>query len=161
MLFLLNENFIEIVRERPYRNVLTLMASNQVALKEFMHKTPSKLLPIVHPLNRWMIHISERNLGLEISAEILAEIEQVDRLTAEPINYFCQYAYLDSEGKVARGSSYCWSEELDQTVQLLESSELDLIGDVTCIPLFRVSRALISPNRQANPGSEHPDSTDN
>lgn len=161
MLFLVNENFIEIVRERPYKGVLTLMASNQLALKEFMYRTPSKLMPVVHPVNRWMLHVSERNLGLDISAETMAELEQVERLTAEPINYFYQYAYLDHEGKVALSSGYCWADELDQILQNVESTESDLIGDVTCIPLFRVSRALINPSRSDNPDSEHPDSTAN
>jgi hypothetical protein len=161
MLFLHQENFIEIVREQPYKNLLTVMATNQAALREFIFRTPSKIMPLVHPINRWMIHVGDTNLGIAISPEALDQVEVVDRLTGEPSNFHFQYSYLDLEGKTAIGKGYCWAEELEQTLQQIEATEPDLIGEIICTPLFRVNRSLITPKRPENPNNNSNDSEDN
>jgi hypothetical protein len=161
MLFLHQENFIEVVRERTYKNVLTIMATNQATLRELTFRTPSRIMPVVHPINRWMIHVGDADLGIAISPEALDQVEVVDRLTGEPINFHFKYSYLDLEGKPAIGKGFCWAEELEQTLNQIEATEPDLIGEIVCTPLFRVNGALIKPKRPESPKSNPSDSEDN
>jgi len=159
MLFQFQESFIEIVRERPYKNVLTVMATNARSLKEFYTRTPSHLLPATHHIYKLMLHISESNLPFGVMPEVLAEIEVVERLTAAPVSYYYEYAHPDLSGKMTFSGSYCWADELsDVEKSLLENTE-DMIGEPLFIPLFRVPMQLIQASNRQQGGESATDTT--
>jgi hypothetical protein len=151
MLFHFQESLIEVVRERPYERLLTVMATNPRSLKEFYVRTPSQIVPVANHTYKLLIHISETNLPFFIEPEALAEIEVVERLTPEPVAYYCEYAHPNSEGNMTFSGRYCWAEELFLVENSLLANHEDMLGKPLFIPLFRVPMQLIhASNKQQN-----------
>ena len=147
MLFTFQSSFVEIVRERPYKNVLTVMATNPTVLREFYVRTPSRVMPVAHHFYRLMIHIADTNLPIDVDPEVLAQIEVVERLTAEPISYYYEYAHPNISKEMTFSGSYCWADELEDVEKSLFMDVEDMIGDPLFIPLFRLPASLILPGR--------------
>lgn len=158
MLFQFQESFVEIVRERPYNNVLTVMASSPKSLREFYVRTPSHVLPVAHHVYKMMIHISESNLPFDLDPTVLAELEVVDRLTAAPVSYYYEYAHPDLSGNMTFSGSYCWAEQLEEIEKSIAVDVEDLIGDPLFIPLFRVPMQLIHASNKNQDGNSATDS---
>jgi hypothetical protein len=158
MLFQFQESFVEIVRERPYNNVLTVMASSPKSLREFYVRTPSHVLPVAHHVYKMMIHISESNLPFDVDPTVLAELEVVDRLTAAPVSYYYEYAHPDLSGDMTFSGSYCWAEQLEQIEKSIAADIEDMIGDPLFIPLFRVPMQLIHVSNKHKDGNSATDS---
>ena len=152
MLFQFQESFVEIVRERPYNNVLTVMASSPKSLREFYVRTPSHVLPVAHHVYKMMIHISESNLPFDLDPTVLAELEVVDRLTAAPVSYYYEYAHPDLSGNMTFSGSYCWAEQLEEIEKSIAVDVEDMIGDPLFIPLFRVPMQLIHASNKNQDG---------
>jgi hypothetical protein len=159
MLFQFQESFVEIVRERPYKDVLTVMATTPRSLREFYVRTPSHVLPVAHHIYKVMIHISESNLPLDVEPELLQELEVVDRLTAAPVSYYYEYAHPDLSGNMSFSGSYCWAGELSDIEKTLVTEIEDMIGDPLFIPLFRVPMQLIHASNKTQDGNSATDST--
>jgi hypothetical protein len=158
MLFQIQENFVDIVRERPYKNVLTVMATNFGALKEFYVRTPARVLPIAHHLYRGIIHIADSNLPFDVDLSVLEELEVVERLTPAPVTYYYEYAHPDLQGNMTFAGSYCWADELEKVEQSLVEEVTDMIGDPLFIPIFRVPASLTKPGKgYTGPSPENPD----
>lgn len=158
MLFQFQESFVEIVRERPYNNVLTVMSSNPKSLREFYVRTPSHVLPVAHHVYKMMIHISESNLPFDVDPTVLAELEVVDRLTAAPVSYYYEYAHPDLSGNMTFSGSYCWAEQLEEIEKSIAADVEDMIGDPLFIPLFRVPMQLIHASNKNQHGNSATDS---
>lgn len=158
MLFQFQESFVEIVRERPYNNVLTVMASSPKSLREFYVRTPSHVLPVAHHVYKMMIHISESNLPFDLDPTVLAELEVVDRLTAAPVSYYYEYAHPDLSGNMTFSGSYCWAEQLEEIEKSIAVDVEDIIGDPLFIPLFRVPMQLIHASNKNQDGNSATDS---
>jgi hypothetical protein len=158
MLFQFQESFVEIVRERPYKDVLTVMATSPRSLREFYVRTPSHVLPVAHHIYKWMIHISESNLPFDVGAELLKELEVADRLTAAPVSYYYEYAHPDVSGNMTFSGSYCWADELSTIEKSLASEIKDMIGEPLFIPLFRVPMQLIHASNKQQGGNSATDS---
>ena len=159
MLFQFQESFVEIVRERPYNNVLTVMASSPKSLREFYVRTPSHVLPVAHHVYKMMIHISESNLPFDLDPTVLAELEVVDRLTAAPVSYYYEYAHPDLSGNMTFSGSYCWAEQLEEIEKSIAVDVEDMIGDPLFIPLFRVPMQLIHASNKNQDGNSATDTT--
>jgi len=158
MLFQLQESFVEIVRERPYKDVLTVMATTPRSLREFYVRTPSHVLPVAHHIYKVMIHISESNLPLDVEPDLLQELEVVDRLTAAPVSYYYEYAHPDLSGNMTFSGSYCWADELSDIEKTLATEIEDMIGNPLFIPLFRVPMQLIQASNNTKDGNSATDS---
>ena len=158
MLFQFQESFVEIVRERPYKDVLTVMATTPGSLREFYVRTPSHVLPVAHHIYKMMVHISESNLPFDIEPGLLAELEVVDRLTAAPVSYYYEYAHPDISGNMTFSGSYCWADELANIEKSLASEIEDMIGEPLFIPLFRVPMQLIHASNKTQDGNSATDS---
>ena len=158
MLFQFQESFVEIVRERPYNNVLTVMASSPKSLREFYVRTPSHVVPVAHHVYKMIIHISESNMPFDLDPTVLAELEVVDRLTAAPVSYYYEYAHPDMSGNMTFLGSYCWAEQLEEIEKSIAVDVEDMIGDPLFIPLFRVPMQLIRASNKNNEGNSATDS---
>lgn len=152
MLFHFQESFIEIVRERPYERLLTVMATNPRSLKEFYVRTPSQIVPVANHTFKLLIHISETNLPFFIEPEALAELEVVDRLTASPVSYYYECAHPDLSGNMKFSGRYCWAEQLLEIEKSIAADVEDMIGDPLFIPLFRVPMQLIHASNKLQNG---------
>lgn len=157
MLFQFQESFVEIVRERPYNNVLTVMASSPKSLREFYVRTPSHVLPVAHHVYKMMIHISESNLPFDVDPTVLAKLEVVARLTATPVSYYYEYAHPDLSGNMTFSGSYCWAEQLEKIEKSIAVDIEDMIGDPLFIPLFRVPMQLIHASNKNQDGNSATD----
>jgi hypothetical protein len=94
-----------------------------------------------------MIHIADTNLPIGLDPEVLAQIEVVERLTAEPISYYYEYAHPNFSKGMTFSGSYCWADELEDVEKSLFMDAEDMIGDPLFIPLFRLPASLILPGR--------------
>lgn len=151
MLFHFQESSIEIVRERPYERLLTVMATKSRTLKEFFVRTPSQIVPVAKQTYKLILHISETNLPFFIEPETLAAIEVVERLTPEPAAYYCELAHPNSEGNLTFSGRFCWEEELHIVEDSLLANNEDMLGEPLFVPLFKVPMQLIhASNKQQN-----------
>jgi hypothetical protein len=157
MIFQFQESFVEIVRERPYKNVLTVMATTPRSLREFYVRTPSNVLPVTHHIYKAMIHISDSHLPFDVSPELLENVEVVERLTAPPISYYCEYAHPDLSQNMTFSGRYCWADELLRVETALRANTSDMIGEPLFIPLFRVPMQLIQASNKHTKGDSAPE----
>jgi len=157
MLVPFQQNFIEIVREQPYKRVLTVMATSSMHLREFSVRSRSQVIPVAHHVYRAMVHVAESNLPLEMDLEALSDVETVERMTPPPVAYYYEYAHAGLKGNMEFSGSYCWAEELLKLEQSLLGKEQGMIGDPVFIPLFRVPMQLIHSSREKTDGESNPD----
>jgi len=157
MLLQYQDQLVEIVREKPYAKVLTVMATNLAILKDFYVRTPSRVMASTHYIYRWMIHISEDNLPLDVNRETLDQIEVVERITTEPISFRYDYAHADAQSNMTFAGGYCWANEKDLVEASLYSESIGMIGEPLFIPLFRVPMQLIHTSREQADGESNPD----
>jgi hypothetical protein len=157
MLFQYQDQLVEVVKERPYNKVLTVMATNLAVLKDFHVRTASRVMPSTHYIYRWMIHISESNLPFDVEQETLDQIEVVDRITTEPISYRYDYSHADLQSNMTFAGGYCWANEKELVEASLYLETVGMIGEPLFMPLFRVPMQLIHSSREKTDGESNPD----
>jgi hypothetical protein len=144
MLFNFGDHFVDVVRERPYREVLTVRASTPKALKQFRGVSSADVVKVPHHLYPYIIHVHEDSSPLNISYPTASSIEVVDRLTPEPACFIYEYCYVPEQGDYIGDYGYCWPDEVESTTEYLMSGERELVGEPIFLPLFRIPGELVS-----------------
>jgi hypothetical protein len=159
MLYIYEDHLVDIVREKPYSNLVTVLVTNPESLKAFGKFSPVRPTAISHYLYRGAIHLSEDRLPLILTREQLDEIEEVDRITPEPIAFLFEYE-VSAESGVSRKRGYCWADDQVAQYQLLLDQTTNLLSDVTFYPLFRIPTALLGSTTKSEIGKADPETND-
>jgi hypothetical protein len=130
------------VVEAPYDRVLTIRASSEEALKPFTRLTSGQVVQVPHHIYTYIIHISEDVIGREFDWKDIRNVEKVDRLTPEPTAFVYDFAYEEEDGKVTGDYGYCWPNEIEEVTYTLRTSEKEILGDPSFIPIFFIPREL-------------------
>ena len=143
MLFDFDGHLVDVVRERPYRNVLTVRASSHKALKAFRTASSADMVKVPHHLYPFIIHIDEDSSPLNITYPTAKSIEVVDRLTPEPACFIYEYCYVPEDGDYIGDYGYCWPYEVESTTDYLMTGEKELVGEPVFLPLFKIPGELV------------------
>jgi hypothetical protein len=143
MLFDFDGHLVDIIREEPYSEVLTVRASSGRHLRPFRRGSVADMVKVPHHLYPFVIHIGEYSLPFRISIKDQMSVENLPRITPEPACFVYDYAYED-EGKVTGDYGYCWPSEVEKTRESLMCSEKELLGEPVFLPLFRIPGELIN-----------------
>jgi hypothetical protein len=155
MLFNFEDQLVDVVIEKPYKNVFTIRASTSKALKSFRESSIAEMVKVPHHLYPYLIHIDMDSSPLRVSAFDYKKIEKLDRLTPEPACFVYEYAYSTDEGQVSGDYGYCWPDEIDWVTNNLMTSEKELLGDPVFLPLFIIPGELVgSPIRIVDGSTE-------
>ena len=152
MLYLYEDHLVELVREKPYSNIVTVMVTNRDALALLAKYSKTRATAISHYLYRGAVHIADNSLPLELSDEQLDAIEVVDRVTPEPVAFYYEYD-VKIDGEYALEYGYCWAEEAESRLLSIQEDIEDLRSEPVFFPLFRIPRQLVSVNRTNTSGN--------
>ena len=144
MLFLVDDNLLDIVRENTYVDVLTVRSSNREALKPLTRYTGGGIVRVADPIFPWIIHVPKGNTHLDIQYRTLCDSELINRITPEPQAYFFDYCYEDESGELVGDYGYCWPSEIAGVVKNLTQREYPVLDTPTFITLFYLPKELLA-----------------
>ena len=135
MLFLTDSDFIDVVKEEQFNDVVTISASSPLALAKFKHHSESKI--IVNGENfafPFTVHVTPESAAYLLKCNRVYSAEKVTNFSPEPVA-FCFRGY-DSETEDPTWG-YCWPNEVDDI-------KYGIIGvkDMSFYPLFEIPREL-------------------
>ena len=159
MLYIYENHLVDIVREKPYSNLVTVLVTNPESLRAFAKFSPVRPTAISHYLYRGAIHLSEDRLPLTLSREQFEELDEVDRITPEPVAFLFEYE-VSTESGVSRERGYCWADDQDAQYQSLLDKTPNLLSEVTLYPLFRIPTALLATHTKSEIGYADPDANE-
>jgi hypothetical protein len=135
MLFLDDIDFIDVVKEEQFNDVVTVSASSPLALAKFQYHSESKI--IVNDQNfafPFTVHITPDSAAYLLKCNRVYSAEKVANISPGPVA-FCYRGY-DSETEDPTWG-YCWPDEVDDI-------KYGIIGvkDMSLYPLFEVPSEL-------------------
>ena len=142
MLYEIDGNFVDVVRESPYPDVLTIRASSTAALDKFTGMTVGDVLTVPHHIYQHILHVAKASLETKLHWKDLSNVEVLDRLTPEPAGFCYDYATEDEEGNLIGHYSYCWPHEIEEERNRLMHGEEPVAVEPTFIPVFYLPREL-------------------
>lgn len=131
MLFLADSDFIDVVKEEQFSDVLTVSASTLLALAKFRRHSESKI--IVNDQNLafpFTVHVTPESAAHLLQCSRVYSAEKVANFSPEPVA-FCFRGY-DSETEDPTWG-YCWPEDVEDI-----RYSIDGVRDVSFFPLFEV-----------------------
>ena len=143
MLYKIEDDYYDVVRERPYKDLLTVRASSKKQLKRFADSTLGEIVQVPHHIYTHMVHVPLPVLETTFDWKDLRHVEVLDRLTPEPVAFAYEYAEEDEDGKVWGEYGFCWPDEIESTTDSLFSSEKNILGDPAFMPLFYIPSELV------------------
>lgn len=144
MLFFVDGNLLDIVRENSYVDVLTVRSSSRDALKPLTRFTGAKILRVPDQFYPWILHIPKASAQLDIHYRHFGDTELVSRLTPEPQAYYFDYCYENDDGELIGDYGYCWPHEITETIQYLRHRENPALDVPTFVPLFYMPYELLA-----------------
>jgi hypothetical protein len=143
LLYQIENDFVDVVRELPYRDLLTVRASSAEALAGFTGMTMGEVLQVPHHIYKYILHIPKPVLEVKLNWKDLAQVEEVARLTPEPAAFAYEYAVEHEDGSVSGEYWFCWPHEIDSVIEQVNSSEENVLGDPSFVPLFVIPKELV------------------
>ena len=144
MLFFVDGNLLDIVRENSYVDVLTVRSSNREALKPLTKFTGGRITRVPDLYYPWILHLPKFNTHIDIHFRYFSDTELVERLTPEPLAYFYDFCFENEEGDLIGDFGYCWPHEITETIQDVRHRERPALDVPTFIPLFYMPQELIA-----------------
>lgn len=139
MLFFIDGNFLEIIRETCYEGVLTFCSPSRVALLKFNASTMGEPVRLAGQNHKWAIHVPEDQTREFVPIAKLGAVESSDRITGPALAFaydFVLESSLESEGNAVGDYGYCWPEEIDSVERGLYEREDPAAQGVTFVPLW-------------------------
>lgn len=161
MLTIVDGEFVEVVREKAYKGVLSICCGSLELAEKFGHESGTLAEPI-EVAGRdlpWIIHVEADCSSAFSGIRYWKDIEEVETFTPAPKAW--GYAYVLESGQRDDGSywgeyEYCWPEDLERSIDYLYA-EKDLLdgGQVTPVPLWHLPAELTgAPRSWAVAGDE-------
>jgi hypothetical protein len=167
MLFLLENEFVEILRETCYKEVLTICSDNLELVQRLANTggTMAEPVELHNASHKWAIHVPEDRMNSLISFTQQREVEKVDRLTAPALAFAYDYLPLSEsekdDGKRYGEYGYCWPEEIEATRDSLMNREDPADSEVIFVPIWTLPADLTgAPRVWADLDSDDDDSDD-
>lgn len=143
MLYQIDNDYYDVVQERPYKDLLTVRASSKEQLERFANSTMSEIVQVPHHIYTHIIHIPLPVLETTFNWKDLRQVEVLDRLTPEPVAFGYEYAEEEEDGKVRGDYGFCWPDEIEETTHSLFASDKNILGEPTFMPLFYIPNELV------------------
>ena len=143
MLIPIENDFVDVIREQGYRNLLTLRASSAEALEKFDGLTMAVPLQVPHHIYDHILHVSEEAMRMSYPSINFRDVEKFQRLTPAPVAYVYEWAIDHGDNNIEGCYAYCWAEEADATWSDLEYSEGELAGEPRFYPIFFIPDELV------------------
>jgi hypothetical protein len=135
MLFLTENDFVDVVKEQQFKDVVTVSASSALTLARFRRYSEGKI--IVNPENMafpFMVHVSTSDAAHLIKSSRVYAADKVDNISPEPVAYCYRGFERETENPTW---GYCWPNEVDDIYYSLDDLE-----DVSFYPLFEIPKEL-------------------
>ena len=143
MLVAFENDFVDVIREAGYCDLLTLRSSSKKALKRFEGHTSSTILRVPHHIYTHILHVSEDSMRIENPTLDFSMVEKYQRLTPAPIAYAYDWAIDHGEGNLEGCYWFCWADEVDAVRAALLHGEDEIAGDPRFFPLFYIPNELV------------------
>lgn len=143
MLVLFENDFVDVIREKGYKDLLTLRSSSVEALKRFDPLSMSTFLEVPHHIYTNILHVSEEAMRIEYPTLKLDQVETFQRLTPAPIAYVYEWAIDHGEESLEGCYDYCWADEVEEARKGLLYGEDELAGSPRFYPLFFIPNELV------------------
>lgn len=143
MLIPIENDFVDVIREQGYRNLLTLRSSSSEALEKFDGLTMAVTLQVPHHIYDHILHVSSEAMQMSYPTINFREVEKFQRLTPAPVAYVYEWAIDHGENNIEGCYAYCWAEEADATWNDLRHGEEELAGDPRFYPIFFIPDELV------------------
>lgn len=145
MLFLIEGQFVEIVKESCYKGVLTLCSLSRKTLLNLDTSTMAEPVRLISQNHRWALHVPINQPPNFLSSIKDSEIETVDRLTGPALAFAYDYVLessLQGDGPARGDYGYCWPEEIESTERWLFDREDPAADGVYFVPLWTLPDEL-------------------
>jgi hypothetical protein len=141
MLFIIEDGFVDIVRENIYANVLTIRFSARAALKKLASNTGARIVRVPDQHYPWILHVPSDNLGLNFNQRDLGNTELINLPTPPPSAYYCEVCFENDAGDLSGEYGYCWPQDIKRIKNSFTQSEFAPVTE----PDF--SPSVPNPNR--------------
>jgi hypothetical protein len=136
-------DFVDVIREAGYRDLLTLRSSSEAALKRFETHSMSTVLQVPHHIYTHILHVSEEAMRIEHPKLDFSKVEKFQRLTPAPVAYAYEWAVDHGEENLEGCYWFCWADEVDATRDGLLQGEDEVAGEPRFYPLFYIPNELV------------------
>jgi len=139
MLFFIDGDFIEVVRETCYKGILTFCSTSRKALLALDGSTMAEPVRLLGQNHKWALHIPENQAPNFLSKLKPSSIESVDRVTGPPLAFaydFVVESSLHTDGPAYGDYGYCWPEEIESTERWLFEREDPASDGVCFVPIW-------------------------
>lgn len=143
MLYQVDTSFVDVVHERPYEDLLTVRASSEEDLQAFTGMTMGEVLTVPHHIYKYLLHVPKPVLEAKLDWKDLKNVEQLERLTPEPAAFAYEYAVEHEDGTVSGEYWFCWPHEIEGVKEGLLTSDQNILGEASFIPLFYIPNELV------------------
>jgi len=143
LLVAFENDFVDVIREAGYRDLLTLRSSSKKALKRFEGHTSSTILRVPHHIYTHILHVSEDSMRIENPTLDFSKVEKYQRLTPAPVAYAYEWAIDHGEENLEGCYWFCWADEVDDVRDALMHGEDEIVGEPRFFPLFYIPNELV------------------
>ena len=140
---MLDEGFVDIVRENIYANVLTIRSSDRAALKKLASNTGARMVRVPDQYYPWVLHVPADNLGLNINQRDLNNTELINPLTPPPSAYYYEVCFENEEGDLSGEYGYCWPHDIKRVKNSFNQSECLPVSEPVFVPVFQIPVELL------------------
>lgn len=150
MLFFIDGNFIEVVKETCYKGILTFCSPSRKALLALDGSTMAETVRLLGQAHKWALHIPENQAPDFLSGVKSASLETVDRITGPAIAFAYDFVFetsLHTEGPAHGDFGYCWPEEIESTERWLFEREDPANDGVYFVPIWTTPDELTGATR--------------
>ena len=148
MLFLYENDFLEVLRENCYPGVYTFCADDAGVLNRLSNGTGTMAEP-VQLLNHtfaWALHIPDDRVFDVLKNVRHSDIEVVDRITAPALAFAYDYITVSEsekeDGQRFGDYGYCWPEEIEATRSREMNSEDPPTDELIFVPIWTLPAEL-------------------
>ncbi len=157
MLFFVENEFIDVVREAGFDDVFTFCAPSPEILTTLSQKTGTMGEPIElhNQHHKWALHVPKNGFIEIIDKVKWADIETIERLSPPPLAYAFDYvltstmeAHQETGATLWGDYGYCWPEEIEQTRDRLINCEDPIDGELYFVPIWHLPNELTGAPRE-------------
>ena len=153
MLFFIDGQFIEVVKEDCYQGILTFCGPSKKALISLGGSTMGEPVKLHGHAQKWALHIPENQAPDFVFKHKFTAIETVSRITAPALAFAYDYVLessLEGEGSVYGDYGYCWPEEIEDTRRWLFERDDPAADGVYFVPIWTMPDELTGEPREKN-----------
>jgi hypothetical protein len=152
MLFFIDGNFVEVLRENCYKGILTICGPSKKALINLKSSTMGEPVRILNQQHKWALHVPENQAPNFLSFTMSREVEKVDRITGPALAFaydFVLQSSIDDEGPTYGDYGYCWPEDIEATHRSLFECDDPASDEVFFVPIWTLPDELTGAPRES------------